>query len=111
MQRVNEKEKEFRHGDSGPKYMLRGPNHEWGIIVFHPGQSLGLHKHEKVDETFYFVSGAPQMVVNGVPHRVTQGDAFRIEPGEAHDIINDTSDDTPIIFIKCPYLPEDKISL
>lgn len=110
MERVNEKDREFRHGDSGPKYMFRGPNHEWGIIVFHPGQSLGPHKHERVDETFYFLAGTPQMVVNGVSYRVAQGDAFRIEPGEAHDIINDTDQDTCIVFIKCPYLPDDKVA-
>ena len=110
MQRVNESEQQFRHGDSGPKYMFRGPKHEWGIIVFHPGQALGPHKHREVEETFFFVSGAPQMIVDGLPHRERQGDAFRLEPGEAHDIINDTDQDVRIIFIKCPYSPNDKVA-
>ncbi|HUT73581.1 MAG TPA: cupin domain-containing protein [Armatimonadota bacterium] len=108
MQRVNETECEFRHGDSGPKYVMRGPRHEWGIIVFHPGQSLGAHRHSEVEETFYFVSGEPLMIVDGQAHRVRRGDVFRLEPGEAHDIINDTAADTRVIFIKCPYLPNDK---
>jgi mannose-6-phosphate isomerase-like protein (cupin superfamily) len=111
MQRVNENEQQFRHGDSGPKYMFRGPGHEWGIIVFHPGQSLGPHMHREVEETFYFVSGTPQMIIDGVAHRVRAGDAFRLEPGEAHDILNDTDKDVRIIFIKHPYLPDDKISM
>ena len=111
MERVNEKNLPFRHGDSGPKYLFRGPRHEWGIIVFHPGQVLGPHKHAEVEETFYFVSGAPQMIVNGVSHRVEEGDAFRLEPGEGHDIINDTGQDTRLIFIKCPYRPEDKLAI
>ena len=109
MERVNERDKEFRHGDHGPKYIFRGPCMEWGIIVFKPGQELGAHKHEKVEETFFFLEGSPQMVVDGVSHRVRPGDAFRIEPGEAHNIINDTDADTRLIFIKCPYIPDDKI--
>ena len=111
MQRVNEAECEFRLGDSGPKYLVRGPRHEWGIIVFHPGQSLGAHRHREVEETFYFVSGSPLMVVDSQEHRVKPGDVFRLDPGEAHDIINDGAGDTRIIFVKCPYLPEDKEAL
>lgn len=108
MQRVNEAECEFRLGDSGPKYLMRGPRHEWGIILFRPGQSLGAHRHREVEETFYFLSGSPLIIVDGQEHRVTAGDVFRLEPGEAHDIINDGGEDTRVIFIKCPYLPEDK---
>ena len=111
MERVNEHELEFRHGDHGPKYLFRGPKHEWGVIVFKPGQELGPHKHEEVEETFYFETGAPQMVVNGESHCVQPGDVFRLEPGETHNIINDTESETRIIFIKCPYLPKDKIDL
>ena len=50
------------------------------------------------------------MVVDGQEHRVKPGDVFRLESGEAHDIVNDGAEDTRIIFIKCPYLPEDKES-
>jgi len=42
--------------------------------------------------------------------RVEPGDAFRIEAKEKHDIINDTQENMRAIFIKCPYLPEDKVS-
>ena len=111
MDRVNEHDQTFRGRDSGPKYMLRGPKHEWGIIVFHPGQELGRHKHAQVEETFYFERGAPQIIVDGVAHRVREGDAFRLDAGEAHDIINDTDEDIRIIFIKCPSIPTDKIDL
>lgn len=111
MERVNEHDLPFRHGDHGPKYLFRGPHHEWGVIVFQPGQSLGPHKHAQVEETFYFEAGAPQMIVDGVSHRVRPGDVFKLAPGEAHDIVNDAPEDTRIIFIKCPYLPEDKVNV
>ena len=111
MEKVNEHELEFRHGDSGPKYLFRGPHWEGGIIVFKPGQELGTHKHVEVEETFYFETGAPQIVVDGVSHRVKPGDAFKLAPGEAHNIINDTDEDTRMIFIKAPWNPTDKVDV
>lgn len=111
MERVNEHDIPFRHGDHGPKYLFRGPHWEGGIIVFKPGQQMGTHKHEKVEEVFYFETGTPQMVVDGVPHRVRPGDAFKLAPGEAHNIVNDGDTETRIIFVKAPYLPQDKIDL
>jgi len=110
MERANEHDLEFRHGDHGPKYLFRGPRHEWGIILLRPGDTLGAHGHREVEETFFFESGAPKMIVNRVEHRVRSGDVFRLEPGEAHDIVNDAAGPARIIFIKCPYLPEDKVA-
>ena len=111
MEKVNEHECEFRFGDYGPKYLMRGPKFDWGVIVFQPSQELGAHKHEQVEETFYFETGTPLMVVDETEYRVTSGDVFRLEPGEAHNIINDSDQDTRIIFIKCPYLPQDKVAI
>jgi mannose-6-phosphate isomerase-like protein (cupin superfamily) len=111
MERVNESEKEFRFQDSGPKYLFRGPKHEWGVIVFKPGQELGAHYHDEVEETFFFLEGEPKVVVDEVEYRVRVGDAFRMEPRETHNIINDTDSATRIVFIKCPYLPKDKTAV
>ena len=111
MERVNEQDLEFRHGDHGPKYLFRGPRIEWGVIVFRPGQELGPHKHMQVEETFYFLEGTPQMVIEGESYRVRPGDAFRVEPGEAHNIVNDTGADIRLVFIKCPCIPDDKAGL
>lgn len=111
MQRVNEADCQFRHGDHGPKYLMRGPNLDWGIIVFRPGQQLGNHCHQQVEETFYFLEGTPLMVVDGQEYRVRPGDAFRLEPPECHNIINDTDCDTRLVFIKTPYLPDDKVDV
>ena len=111
MDLVNEQDQEFRHGDHGPKYLFRGPRLEWGVIVFKPGQELGKHCHNQVEETFYFLEGTPQMVVDDSSYRVKPGDAFRLEPPECHNIINDTDADTRLIFIKCPYVPGDKVDV
>ena len=110
MERTNESEKSFRGGDSGVKYLFRGPKIDWGVILLKPGEKMGVHGHREVEETFYFIEGTPKMLVNDVPYNIKAGDAFRIEPFEKHDIHNDTSSTVKVVFIKCPYLPEDKIS-
>lgn len=109
MEKTNEREKEFRFGDSGPKYLFRGPRFEWGILLLKPGENLGAHYHNEVEETFYFESGEPEMVINDSARKVKVGDVFRIEPREKHDILNKTDEITRIIFIKCPYVEGDKV--
>ena len=108
MQRINEKQCEFRGGDWGVKYLIRGPRIDWGVILLKPGQSMGEHGHREVEETFYCIEGAPTMIIDGRQIRAEEGDVFRLEPPERHDIRNDTSDAVKVIFIKTPYLPKDK---
>jgi quercetin dioxygenase-like cupin family protein len=109
MERVNEGEREFRFGDSGPKYIFRGPRIEWGVMIIKPGETLGKHYHNEVEETFYFIEGSPRIIVDGKSYRVNVGDAFRLEPGEVHDIINDQDKAMKALFIKTPYNPDDKV--
>ena len=111
MERVDADELDYRKGESGPKYLFRGPRIDWGLIRFLPGEKLGRHLHEQVEETFYFTSGSGVMIVNDIEYDVAPGDAFRVEPGEIHDIVN--TGDAPLdgVFIKDRYLPDDKVSL
>lgn len=109
MECINEKANEYRKGDSGPKYLIRGPRMEWGIIRLKPGEEMGRHGHKEVEETFFFFDGAPEIIVDEKSYPVTEGDAFRLEPGEMHNIVNKSARPVRVIFIKTPYLPEDKI--
>ena len=109
MERVNEFDLAYRKGDSGPKYLFRGPDIDWGVLRFLPGQELGRHRHERVVETFYFTKGDPLMVVDEEQFRAKVGDAFRIEPGEVHNIVNDTDEPMDAVFIKSTYDPKDKV--
>ena len=109
MQKVNEHEQKYRDGDHGVKYFFRGPNLDWGVILLRPGDALGAHYHRKVEETFYFTSGAPKIVVNGTAHRVKPGDVFRLEPEDRHDIVNDSSAEARAVFIKFPFDKDDKV--
>ena len=111
MERVNEFDVEYRNGASGVKYLFRGPNIDWGVVRFAPGEQLGPHKHNEVEETFYFPSAEPLMLIEGGEYRVRKGDAFRISPGEGHNIINDTGATVDAVFIKSQYKPKDKVDL
>jgi len=111
MQRVNELDMPYRGGDSGVKYLVRGPRIDWGVILLSPGDRLGGHYHREVEETFFVVEGAGTFTVNDETYPATKGDVFRMEPTDRHDIVNDTNAPMKLVFIKCPYLPEDKVSL
>lgn len=108
MERVNENDLGYRNGDHGVKYLIRGPRFEWGVILLRPGDTLSPHRHAAVEETFFFESGSPLLYVAGQPYRVRAGDAFRLDPTETHRIENDTEEPARLVFIKCPYLPDDK---
>lgn len=111
MEKLNEKDKEYRFGTWGAKYLINGPFWEGGFVLFYPGQTLGKHYHNEVEETFIFLEGTPKIIINDIEYRVSPGDVFRISPTESHDIINDTDKPTKALFIKCPYKPTDKVSL
>ena len=111
MQKVNAKEIDWSWGDAGVKYVMQGPNVEWGVLKMKPGQTskdYGKHVHHEVEETFYFLSGTPKIVINGEEHRVRPGDAYRIEAHEEHNLINDTDKEFVAVFIKYPYNPADR---
>jgi mannose-6-phosphate isomerase-like protein (cupin superfamily) len=110
MERVRESEKEYRSKDSGVKYLLRGPKVDWGVILLKPGQSLGGHYHDKVEETFYILEGEATFYVDDTPHHLVAGDAVRLQAPERHDVFNEGDEPLKMLFIKCPYLPEDKVS-
>ncbi len=108
MQKTREADSDYRNGDWGVKYLMRGPRIDWGVILLPPGEAMGEHGHNEVEETFYFLSGKASMIVDGTPHDAEQGDAFRIEPPDRHDIVNCGKTPVKVVFIKQPYSPQDK---
>jgi quercetin dioxygenase-like cupin family protein len=109
MEIIREQDKAYRGGASGVKYLFRGPRIDWGVILFAPGEELGRHRHNEVEETFYFVEGAGGVfTVDGQEYPIETGTALRIEPGEVHNIVNNTDRPLKAVFIKSAYLPKDK---
>ena len=88
---------------------MRGPKIDWGVILLKPGDKLGPHYHNEVEETFYFLEGRPLIHVNGEEFRATAGDVFMMQAPDRHNIVNDTNEPVKMVFIKSPYLPKDKV--
>ncbi|TFG00781.1 MAG: cupin domain-containing protein [Promethearchaeota archaeon] len=111
MKKVNEHNKEYRGGDSGVKYLMRGPSIDWGVILLKPGQKMAenAHGHNIIDETFYFMKGGGKMVVDNKEYDAPEGSVFLVEPKEMHNIKNDSDDELKVVFIKGDYKPDDKI--
>ena len=110
IKKVNENDFEYRGGESGVKYLMRGPSIDWGLILLKPGESMAgkAHGHKEIDETFYFVEGDGVMIVDGKEISAPQGSVFLLEPNELHNIRNDSKKEIKIVFIKGEYKPEDK---
>ncbi len=109
IKKVNEKDFEYRNGDSGVKYLMRGPSIDWGIILLKPGELMGRHGHNEIDETFYFIEENGVMFVDDKEYNAPQGSVFLVEPKEYHDIKNTSDKPLKIVFIKGDYKPNDKI--
>ena len=108
----NENELEFRDGKpTGVKYIFRGPKIDWGVLVLGKGETVKKHYHNEVEETFYFLSGSGKIKINDKEYITKPGDAFRVEPKETHEIINENDEPLKMVFIKCPYIPEDKVNV
>ena len=111
MKKVKEQDFEYRDGDSGVKYLMRGPNIDWGVIKIMPGDKMAekAHGHNYIDETFYFMEGNGIMIVDDKEYSAPEGSVFLIEPKEMHNIRNNSSTPIKVVFIKGDYKPDDKI--
>ncbi|MHA2006059.1 MAG: cupin domain-containing protein [Promethearchaeota archaeon] len=111
MKKVHENDFEWRNRDSGVKYLMRGPNIDWGLILLKPGELMAdkAHGHNIIDETFYFIEGDGVMIINDEEYEAPQGTVFLCEPKEMHNIRNDSDKSLRIIFIKGEFKPDDKI--
>lgn len=85
---VDEKDKEYRFQDHGPKYLMKGPRMNFAIVQFQPGQDFRAHYHDIMEENFYILEGEVDIVVDNVVHHLTKGQFIHIEPKEVHYVIN-----------------------
>ena len=40
---INENEREYRFGESGPKYLMKGPRMNFELVSFLPGEDFQAH--------------------------------------------------------------------
>ena len=108
---LDEKDREYRFGDSGPKYLMKGPNSNFAVVRFNPGEDFPAHYHEIIDENFYNLEGKIDIYVNSAKVNLSKGQFIHIEPKEVHYVKNPY--DQPIVMVStlAPYQEVDKIEV
>lgn len=107
---INQKDCAYRFGDSGPKYLMRGPRAGMGLARLKPGEDFGNHYHEAMEENFYVLKGTIEFVVDGTPYIGSPGDLYHMEPGESHYLRNVGDEESIVVFFLTPFQEGDKVN-
>ncbi len=108
---VDEKDREYRFGDSGPKYLMKGPRSNFSIVQFQAGQDFKAHYHNIMEENFYILEGEVDIEVDGVVHHLSQGQMIHIDPTEVHYVINRSNSVVRMVSTLAPFEEVDKIEV
>ncbi|TCO74771.1 cupin domain-containing protein [Marinisporobacter balticus] len=108
MIKVNESEREYRFGDSGPKYLRKGPFLSAGIVAFNPGQDFQGHHHKIMEESFLMIEGELDFYIDDKLVKCAKGDLITAEPGESHYIVNTSNKVAKAVFMLAPFQLQDK---
>lgn len=108
---INESEKKYRFGDSGPKYLMKGPRMNFAVVQFMPGQDFRAHYHNVMEEDFFILEGKIDIVVDGTVHTLSSGDLIHIEPGEVHYCRNAYDVPVKMISTLAPFQTVDKVEV
>ena len=108
---INENEREYRFGDSGPKYLMKGPRSNFALVQFQPGQTFTAHFHNVMEENFSILEGNVDVAVNDVVYHLKQGDLLHVEPEEVHYFMNNYDKPVKMISTLAPYMEVDKEEL
>ena len=106
---VSENDFEYRFGDSGPKYLMKGPRMNFALVRFKPGEDFSDHYHNIMEENFFILEGDIDIYVDGVKHHLTEGQMIHIEPGEAHYCINSYDKPVKMVSTLAPFQEVDKV--
>ena len=109
---INESSVPFRQDNkSGPKYMARGPNLDFGIVRILPGEDFSTHHHEEVEEIFYTLDGICEIYIDSEKYTLRPGDLVQVPPRSDHYLRNTGNKAWTGVFVKSPYLPKDKVDV
>ncbi|MCM3672395.1 MULTISPECIES: cupin domain-containing protein [Peribacillus] len=108
---VNENEREYRFGDSGPKYLLKGPRMNFGIVVLKPRQDFPAHYHNIMEENFFILEGELEIHIDNEVFTCKKGDFIHVEPKKVHYLINKGNTDFKAAFMLSPYQEKDKVEV
>lgn len=108
---IEENDREYRFGDSGPKYLMQGPRMNFALVQFQPGQDFKAHYHNIMEENFFILEGEIDIVVDGVVHHMKPGQLIHIEPKEIHYCINNYDKPVKMVSTLAPYQVSDKVEV
>ena len=108
---IDEKDEEYRFGDSGPKYLMKGPRMNFALVQFQAGQDFTAHYHNVMEENFYIMEGEIDIVVDGKVNHLTAGQFIHIAPGEVHYFINNSKSQMKMVSTLAPYQASDKVEV
>lgn len=109
---INEKEVPYRfNGISGPKYLLRGPQVDIGMVIIMPGEDFNTHFHVEVEEDFFTLEGSVEIYIEEKKIVLNEGDLIRVPPKSKHYLRNVGDKPWKAVFVKSPYDPKDKIDV
>lgn len=105
---LNENEREYRHGDHGPKYLEEGPNMKFGLVQVLVGEEVSTHVHNVMEENFYILEGVVTMFIDGKKIVLSKGDYLHLDPGEVHKVCNYGDVNVKMAITAAPFVAGDK---
>ncbi len=111
MFKVSESQKEYRFGNSGPKYLMRGPRAGIGVVLFQPKDDFPEHYHNHMEENFLVLEGKIDIYVDDEKHICEEGDMLHVEPKERHYLINPYDEPVKLVFVLSPFVDGDKVEI
>lgn len=108
---INENDREYRFGTSGPKYLMKGPRSNFAVVQFQAGEDFKAHYHNIMEENFFILEGEVDIVVDGKMFHLKQGDLIHIEPKEIHYLINNSDKVVRMISTLAPFVDPDKVEV
>lgn len=79
-----------------------------GHCILPPGTSIGYHRHDGMEETYYILSGSGRMTVNNATFVLNAGDCAPCTIHDSHGIYNDTGEDLDL-FVFMTAMVKDKL--
>ena len=108
---IDEKDRDYRFGDSGPKYLMKGPRSNFAIVRFNPGEDFPAHYHEVMEENFYILEGKIDIYVDGNKHTLSKGQFIHVEPLEVHYVRNAYEEPIVMVSTLAPFQEVDKVEV
>ena len=108
---IDENEKEYRFGNSGPKYLMKGPRSNFALVQFQAGEDFKAHYHNIMEENFFILEGEVDIEVDGVCHTLKAGQLIHIEPKEVHYVVNRSNATVKMVSTLAPYQEVDKVEV